>query len=904
MMASSLPCAIIDRKGVVIEASAAQLTIMPCVIGQSMQTAFHIDPEVLFAPACRRRPVHGKYMGTSGGLVPAVIHAICEVPGIAGALLIAVSDGAPFRHAEARRFDTTPYTVLRVTNGYIEYANSEAAITLCMPHEELIGLPLTELFKKEHHQAVFDGLNRCKQSYKAVPLDVSIGGTTGLAMSTVRLTLTPDVAPDGQLLGVLAVIQVKAIDLVRDDIRKIVLDPGAGNWEAQLRLILQKLQRLIDFDHVTFGIYAENLRLYRAFAIEPANDYLWPARWLELPDSIGPWLRAGETWIEDTSAFTKADPQWKDNEVVRRYLEFGIVSSVTLPVGDKQGPTCALTLCSKELNKYGKADLDLLRELDLEPVLLRFKEEIRTKRDNFAESMRQRFFEADSLIAASHKAIQDIADHFKWDYVALFRVNRHKERFELVFQQPSRPEFSLPSDYVQPIGDGMLAATLRSDLILNVNDIGAPGVEQHGYLSVHRRLRSAMTVPLHLNGRIRWVIDVEADVAHAFRGPDRDSVDKFVKLIEAGLTQRMLVEMKESLLHETEQGVVVVGLEGAIMEMNEVAARLLGRDVSRIADGDRPVLISSYAVKTDSHSVEVLEGNVAQVKRRIELQGDDGKVRAVLATRRELDAVFDTAIWFLTDLATIDWNRDLRYLREVVTDVAQQTRAPLTLASLLARQLPRHLPAAQQAIDAVNAAWPVARDMCAQLVTEIGKADITFERLAEGLSIRKEPMRVRERVDLAECARGVIGMLPQRDQDRIDKQELGPPVFVLGDTGRLAFVVRSIIAHLLRNRPGDDTRLIVSVITDRGNAKLTLRSTVKVDTDGGSETSGPRDALWEACREARGDAGIALDVLSRVVTTHGGTLRKQPASWPDDKPLPPWSAFRIELPLAHALEQP
>ncbi|MCO4882555.1 hypothetical protein VOI32_38450 [Paraburkholderia caribensis] len=54
----------------------------------------------------------------------------------------------------------------------------------------------------------------------------------------------------------------------------------------------------------------------------------------------------------------------------------------------------------------------------------------------------------------------------------------------------------------------------------------APDVEQYGYVSVNRHLRSAMTIPLHLNGRIRWVIDVEAAVTHAFRGPDRKSIEK------------------------------------------------------------------------------------------------------------------------------------------------------------------------------------------------------------------------------------------------------------------------------------------------------------------------------------------------------------------------------------------
>ncbi|WP_157655579.1 PAS domain-containing protein [Burkholderia ubonensis] len=902
VLASGMTCASIDRTGVVIEASAALRTIMPSVTGQSVRTAFHIDPMTLFAPDSFTTPIHVKYLGVSGELVPAVLHALYDVPEQAHALLVAVNDGAPFRQAESRRFEASPYIVLRVTSGTIRYANSEAARILRLPPDALIGLPLTELFQQESRDVILGGLDDCESRRMAVPLDVAISGAAGLAMPNVRLLLMPDIAPGEQWLGVLAVVQLTAVDHIRDEIRKIALDPCTRNWREQLRLILSKIRQLIEFDHVTFGIYADNLRLYCAVAIEPANDDLWPARWLELPESIGPWIRAGKTWIQDARAFTDADPQLRDNEVARRYAEFGIQSSVTLPTGGKEGPTCALSLCSRELNKYGEADLRLLRELDLEPVLLRFEEEIRAERDDFSERMRRLFANASSLRIASHEAITEVARHFGWDYVALFRVNRYREQFELVYQQPSKPDYALPPDYVQPICDGMLAATLKSNAVLNVNDIGAQDVEQYGYVSVNRHLRSAMTIPLRLNGRIRWVIDVEAAVTHAFRGPDRESIEKVVELIEKGLTQRMLAEMRERLLHETEQGVVVVGLEGAIIEMNEVAARLLGRGIRCTADGDYPVLISSYASKTDPHSLEVLEGRAAQGKRRIELQGDDGKVRAVLATRRELDVVFDTALWFLTDLATIDWSRDLRYLREIVSDVAQQTRAPLTLASTLARQLPRLLPKVQQAISAESAALPDARGMCERLVTEIGKADITFERLAEGLSIRKEPMRAQERVDLTQCMLGVLDALPGRDRHRIDTQLPDEPVFVIGDAGRLAFVVRSIVAHLLRNRPGDDTRLIAAVVDDGDQVTLILCSTVEVDAAGEADIAGPRDALWEACREARDDAGIAFDALSDVVDAHGGALYTQPASWPDDKPLPPWTAFRIVLPRAHQRE--
>lgn len=72
----------------------------------------------------------------------------------------------------------------------------------------------------------------------------------------------------------------------------------------------------------------------------------------------------------------------------------------------------------------------------------------------------------------------------------------------------------------------------------------------------------------------------------------------------------------------------------------------------------------------------------------VRLLGEDRHVRLVLAPRRALEGSFDTAIGFLIDLRASEWEVDLRFSRETVAGVAQETRAPLTLVSHLLRQLP------------------------------------------------------------------------------------------------------------------------------------------------------------------------------------------------------------------------
>jgi len=181
------------------------------------------------------------------------------------------------------------------------------------------------------------------------------------------------------------------------------------------------------------------------------------------------------------------------------------------------------------------------------------------------------------------------------------------------------------------------------------------------------------------------MLNVECETAQAFCGPDEADLKAIVESIEHSLMSRILQEMKECLMKESDRGVVLVGMECAILEMNETAARLLDYHPED-ADG-QPRYLPDYA--KDEHSAEILRGDVRTTKRRVTLRTKNAKGRniTVLASRVDLDASFDTAFWFLNDLDGMEWTRSLRFLHETASDVAQQTRAPLTLAALLAREI-------------------------------------------------------------------------------------------------------------------------------------------------------------------------------------------------------------------------
>ena len=899
-----VPCILLAESGRIVAASSVLPLDQDAIEGSHISRVYG----VLTALRMGDGPVDVVYHDAEGARVPAQLIPLCKLD--SGELVVLVNDGAPFRRAESHRFERTPYAVFRLDlHGVIRFANPEAARTLGQARETLCGTRLAAHFRSVDGAPVQRAILRCARDTDGdamVAVTIAIPAAEGDRQC--ELVMTPDPAPNGQLLGVIAVIQSRTLESARDEIRRIALDPAIGGWRAKLDRILEQIRRLVPFEHAVFGIYGGDVSLFRAIAVRPEGVELWPARWLDLPPTIRSFLDSGRTWVEETDAFVKQNMPEPGNEVVRCYQDLGIQSSVTLPVTRADGYSSALSLCSRQPGAYGERHLETLRALDLEPVLMRFEKERDDERAEFADSLRREVMSAASLREAADDIIVQLARHFSWDHVALYRVNRQEDRFEVVTQHSLAPAYALPDDYQQPTANGMLGATLSLGRLLAVDDIGNPAYAQHGYGGPKRPLRSAMTVPIHLNGRIRWLLDVESSVSHAFKGPDIEDLLQIIASLEEGLAQHLLSQTKQSLMAETEQAVVFVGREGAIIEMNRVAADMLGTEPRPARNASGSPSITDYAIAGDEATLGVLTSGFTVKRERIELLDGGGAPRSVLATRTDLDASLDMSIWFFTDIADLDWARDLRYLRETVAEVARQTRTSLSLAcSLTSQTVLLHDDARQGTPAEVVAAQ--AQDLSQRIVAEIGKADITFERLAGASESRRRARALHSDVELGARLADVVAALPARDQRRIALRNHtasrdGPTVS--GDAQSLGAAFRSMLDYLLRCRNADDARVTIDL--DAGPDGCTIRfglSDEQVwDTDQPVHAV-PDDALLNAERAAHDGASIAIGQIQETMIDHGGALVTEPplsdaALAPPqayESVTPPWRAFTLILPL-------
>jgi PAS domain-containing protein len=902
LLASELPCAVVDGQGVVVEANEALDALSPGIVGRRLANAFGIDPAALAEEHADARGVCGIWRSVCDEQLPALVQIVYRVRETDRKVAI-VTDCTALRRAETVRFSKTPYTVMRVSvDGKVRYANEEAQKMFGRGPDAVIGYRLEEFFPSDLGAPIRETLTDCVSNGTHKTLSVRLPTRPGASACEASLVFTPDLTLFGQAFGAVVVIESSLTRQVRSEIATIALDQLNQDWRRRLGAILEKIQPLIPFDHAIFGIYAADNTLFKAVALYDKNDVdvVWPERWLPLAPGLVDTMIRNEDFISGSISETLIKhPSLAKNEVVKAYQDAKIESSVTLIVNGPKGATSALSLCSRVRDRYRRSDHETLRDLGLESILLRCEEQLKQDEQVFRTHIKQIVNHFKDPLRGAKEVVREMQSRLHWDLVVLYQVDRLDGRFISIAHAPRNGGELIPETGV-PIKEGILGRTLEfKPGVLIVNGVGEPGIEQHGYQRTRPWVASVMTFTIELSNRVRWIFLIESKKLKAFLGPDYDSLLELRADIQKSLQDRLQTETNARLMRESERGTVLVGMDGVILERNPAASIMLGLEDVPLGE---PKPIWDYG--SNEHARTVLNGGVgvSTSNRRIELVATDGTKRLVMATRVTLNDAFDTAIWFFTDLGNLAWSRDMRYLREVVAEVAQQARAPISLASSLFRQLTRpYGPDARSFVDSNPGQF---NDLCKRLSAELYKADITYERLVEAEPVRDKPMRNGAPVDLRACLDGIVATLPERDQRVLQRFSDEGPFVVEGDEERLAFVMRSILGYLLLTRPIDDTLIRLSLrhrqAPQHWPAAVRLKMYFARPSSAlrpGAVVQGTQaDPLQFVFDAARDSARLAMGSIRAVVSAHHGTLTTEPRDIRDGDFSRPLTSFKIMLP--------
>ncbi|MGY8663672.1 PAS domain-containing protein [Bradyrhizobium sp. UFLA05-109] len=840
--------------GTVIYANEALLEFSPHLIGQRLADGFLETEQVEEALAVKTRtgPFRLTLHGVAADIpVNAEFGPIGTYSGPVSHYAL-IGDIRAYVAAQIAGFENAPFGIARIdANRVVQFVNRCGSEQVGNSANSLVGKQVGQLVpegERDRLNAFIDSIYGSRGGHVATfhILDSTRGEIP------IEVSAVPEFSPQHRQIGALVFFRSLAMERARDDIYQAC--ERYREPKALIRGVFDTLKSVLPFDLAVVSIYSDSMKFYRRLLTSPAAQYAGEARWSEAHPEFVQWMLYDQPWAPDLESYLdkfKAGAEVRQRQIIQRLIADGIKSFIALPVKQDSKVTTVLTLLSRERGRYGINEYNILRSLPVEQALRMAGEWHRQRLAQLVRETISCFAETRSQRELAQIAAHRLAMMFDWEHVSLFKVNHLKKQFEFLEQSGRTSDgFTLPPDYRQSFTEGLMGRALRDETHRVIDDTKDPNAP-YPYIQLYERSRSSLCIPIRLDGTISWMLNIEDTSTHAFHGTDLEGALAVVAELTRTLDRMFQAHLTENILDLTDQGAVVVDAMGRIRDLNKAAQILLG---SRKEDLQGRPFVQFATPKCE----DVLTERGLTNERHIVLRDVKGSPRPVIASLRQPSDEYDHKIWLLTDTVQQDWNIERRYLRETVHDVAQQTRVPLMIAGRLVSRVTSLL-----ANDDVR---PRVDDIIDKALKQLGKADITYERLIGSLVDKRNPDEARAPLNLAHMLDEVLGELPEDDRRQVRSDVSGTPI-VLAEQKAIEFVLKSILFYLLRKKPVDRS-VEVSVAAEQRGVRLQLSIAERR-----LPTYPPLDVVSHYEEEARATAALGADSLRSVIEAQGGQVR-------------------------------
>jgi PAS domain-containing protein len=708
-----------------------------------------------------------------------------------------------------------------------------------------------------------------------------------LDVARTKLPASADPQRSAQLLDRMAIL---AMRLTEGDVPKAsaeMLEACAGETEPEqmLHKVLSILQNHIPFDVCSYAEYChgsgtpDNPTFIQArFALDGDQQFSWPARWIAIPPELVAWAEGPKHVISDVDQFYAEQPEaraLKTHVVAEEYARRGITSFLFAPCMDGGRIRAALTLGRRRNGPhqpFEDFDQQRLDAFHLEPVLRQVGEAFERRTATLTQDIAALFTPTADPVELARTAVQKLGEGYGLQYVGLFRVNRARERFEVIAQHDTHGELQVSSDYNQGLDEGMLSHVLeeRRELYAANLRVTPP---PYDYKAAIVAQASAICFPIRLglgpDAEVEWILDLESSQIDAFPRPEQIALRKIVAEVERSVQLWFEARLCAALVNMVEQGVVVLGQKMRIERANVAARRLLGLPRhAKLPFSKEFADLASFAAD-DSTRELIRDGHASSAGAHLRLRGPDGIERRALAGSSYRDDAFNRRVWLLGDVEQHEWVGALRYMEAAVRTVSAQAHGNLRLAGALLRRVLSELDSGAPAYALVDRA-----------IRSIATADLPYERIASVHDVIATPLRDYSVLNLTAALQQFRNALSPDDAGKVKLDLPDHLVVVKADPERLSFALRSLLGYLLALRL-PEVELDISLSTSRGKARLEIVlkgappdavAKLEMHPDAAAST---RDEIAYAEARAVAAAGHGLEAVDAVVKAHGGQLQQE-----------------------------
>jgi PAS domain S-box-containing protein len=689
----------------------------------------------------------------------------------------------------------------------------------------------------------------------------------------IHVSAMPDIDDAGQVVGAIAMVS----DLLAQDVAAKVTAAvqDLRGCDEILGTVARECGRLVRFDAFSVSIYSTDGSHAKTVYMHPEGMIDPSVRWYEMTGYARSLINAKQviniadlaSWLNQPECLV-----FREERDMQIALEMGFRSSLSVPVVSGNCVVASIGFGRKQDKPpFDQSDEERLGRLPLGAAVRMALHYQDVEELKFAlDLIRKIAAGPDNTVLIAETLIGEIAQHYKWQNVSIFRADEPKSRLCLVRQKANKESFLLPEGWSHPIDRGITGRVFRTREALNVPDVDAPELKGE-YLPVYRESRSELCIPILVDGRVYWILNIEDSQRNAFAREEQQALENVLREVAVVLDLVSKTLVFGELLERSKDAIIQTDLRGVIVQTNPATQELLG--------------YGEAEMKGQSFADYFLDGDQARRVREskyvpndeIQLRHKDGAKVRLLLSGTSLPQEIGLKIYVCNDLSTRKRLETLEILRHMYNEIASQIKTPLSLAFSWLSKLQTLLPEGP------------AADILAKTVKQLNKVDLTYDRLLMYERHRSIAPLEKCLFEITALLADILRGMPDSDASRIEITAAQEIPRLRGDVYQLGFCFESLLAYLLRFLP-DGEKVTAGIESRDGAVAVTIRGYAPRITGGALiDFARTRWAIHAITETALGEEMIR----GFIEKNHGGRLRKQRGS--DGR-----MEFVVELPAGEA----
>lgn len=616
----------------------------------------------------------------------------------------------------------------------------------------------------------------------------------------VLISAVPEYDAAGECVGSIGYILDKTLESAVLDIHRVIADARACH--ELLAKVARHLHDVLGFDTLgVVGISDERNHLVQIFEDPPPPAFVSPAKWWPMPKFVKSMIDGCETGplnliemyaSKEFQAYAKEEPDCK------RFEERGFRHCLRLGVYREERLVAMLSLLRKADIPFTDKDHDRLKKLPLnEAVLSAMSFAQRDEMEFSAGFVKKIAHVANNTEAVSQLLVDELARHYLWSHVSLFRLEEDEAAFKLVCEAQTNQK-KLPMGYCQPNSLGFLGEAYRYGKTINVGDVSQEKWAGR-YHPLLDNTRSEMVLPVPgTDGR--WLLNVESDMRWAFANAEQKSVETQLQIAGFTLERTASLELKDAILTSVADAVIRTNDLFIVVEANPAAEKLLGYEKGALVNKrlcdlmhfDCQSIDGDAADAEDTCSKDRATAALTRVvdqaePEKVKFKHSRGHLIPVLLSAAPLPERFGGKVFVAGDLSEQERNQRMEVLKNVFHQLASEIRVPLALGEAFLEE-------------AVGQTDGDARELIDKTLRQIRKADMPLERMVR-IAVRDQGHPLpRTNFDLREAMKRMVAEFPEHEARDIEFHAEDGIVPVQAARHELLFCVRSLLAYLMRRK--------------------------------------------------------------------------------------------------------